>query len=180
MSHDMLYDGQTLKWTGNGSFKATSGFRNDYTKENYQDPSYQCTPEKGPVPEGNYYIPVIEGKYAKDDGKGICRLNPSWHIEKIPRGEMAGPMCEPAWANWGFNRVRFVAADQATKNVCQPTMRDGFYLHDSTKGFSHGCIEVEGKFFNILRAYIKKSDDKRLKLKIQYVPGRSTNGGTKK
>ena len=144
----------------------------------YQVPKNQCIPERGPVPEGNYYIPLIEGSYAEDDGNGICQLKPSWRIEQIPRGESAGE-CEPYWANWGHNRVRFEPNDKATKEKCKPG-RSGFYLHDSTKGYSHGCIEVEQRFFDALRVYIKTGKDKKLLLKIRYTPGMKTNGGTLK
>lgn len=68
--------------------------------------------------------------------------------------------------------------DDVTKRSCLPIKRGGFYLHDSTKGYSHGCIEVEGAFFTQLRAYIKINKEKRLKLQIKYSGG-STYGGTK-
>lgn len=84
----LVYDGTKLTWIGKGVFKATSGM------EGFQLPKDQCLPERGPVPEGNYYIPLIEGTYAVDDGSGICQLKPSWRLEKIPRGKEAGE-CEP-------------------------------------------------------------------------------------
>jgi hypothetical protein len=171
MAYDLLYDGMKLIWSGKGSFKATSGM------PGHQIPSDQCLPDRGPVPEGNYYIPLIEGSQAIDDGSGVCNLEPSWQIQSIPRGTSAGS-CEPYWANWGHNRVRFEPADRATKNTCTPIKRGGFYLHDSTKGFSHGCIEIDGLFFTQLRAFIKINKKSRLKLKIKYIGG-STNGGTK-
>ena len=166
----LFFDGTTLTWKGKGIFKATSGMTH------FQMPKNQCIPDRGPVPEGNYYIPLIKGDYAKDDGNGICQLKPSWQIEKIPRGSKAGA-CEPFWANWGNNRVRFEPSDVGTKNKCKPS-RSGFYLHDSTKGFSHGCIEVEESFFNSLRGYIKSNRNKKLLLNIKYTPGIQTNGGT--
>jgi hypothetical protein len=171
MALDMLYNGQQIDWFGHGTFKATSGM------PGYQQPSFQCEKERGPVPEGNYYIPLIEGGVAKDDGTGVCRLKPSWQIEKILRGVAAG-VCEPYWANWGNNRVRFEPADITTKQKCH-IVRSGFYLHDSTKGYSHGCIEVQLGFFSELRIYLKRNPAKtQLALKIKYIPGRSTNGGT--
>ncbi len=170
MAIDVIFNGQELHWFGHGTYKATSGM------PNFQQPSFQCEEGRGPVPEGNYYIPLIEGGVAQDDGSGICRLKPSWQIEKIPRGASAGP-CEPYWANWGHNRVRFEPADSATKHKCS-IQRGGFYLHDSTKGFSHGCIEVQESFFSALRVFLKRTDKTRLTLKIEYIPGRRTNGGT--
>ncbi|HCG8477108.1 TPA: DUF2778 domain-containing protein [Vibrio parahaemolyticus] len=166
----LVYTGTELKWHGRGTFKATSGMAG------YQYPEDQCVPDKGPVPEGKYYIPLILGALAEDDGSGFCVLKPSWQVQEIPRGESAGE-CDPYWANWGYNRVRFEPYDEVTKKRCRPS-RSGFYLHDSTKGYSHGCIEVEGRFFNELRAFIKKTDDRKLMLSIKYQPNVKTNGGT--
>jgi len=171
MIYQLTYDGAKLSWHGKGVYKASSGM------PGYQKSTEQCLPNKGPVPEGSYYIPLIEGAAATDDGTGTCNLSPSWQIQTIPRGSAAG-VCEPYWANWGNNRVRFEPADDVTKRSCLPIKRGGFYLHDSTKGYSHGCIEVEGAFFTQLRAYIKINKEKRLKLQIKYSGG-STYGGTK-
>ncbi len=89
---DLYYDGTKLTWKGQGSFKATSGMAG------FQMPKHQCIPERGPVPEGKYYVPLIAGDFAEDDGNGICQLKPSWQIQHIPRGVKAGT-CEPYWAN---------------------------------------------------------------------------------
>ncbi len=169
--NDIVYDGQLLTWNGHGVYKATSGMKGS------QHPSKQCVKETGPVPEGTYYIPLIDGGYAKDNGAGVCQLEPSWQIQRIPRGPKAGA-CEPYWANWGKNRVRFEPNDIKTKNACSPH-RNGFYLHDSVKGFSHGCIEVEVNFFTELRMHLKTKTNNKLILKIEYTKGRVTNGGTK-
>jgi hypothetical protein len=170
MVHELLYNGKELTWKSQ-SYKASSGMKS------YQLSKHQCLPDRGPVPEGNYYIPLIEGGAATDDGTGRCNLSPSWQIQTIPRGAAAGA-CEPFWANWGHNRVRFEPADTATKIVCRPIKRGGFYLHDSTKGYSHGCIEVERALFTKLRAYIKISKKSHLNFKVKYSGG-STYGGTK-
>ena len=167
---DLFYDGTKVTWKSKGEFKATSGM------VGYQMPKDQCLQERGPVPEGNYYVPLIAGTFAEDYGKGQCQLKPSWQIQRIPRGDKAG-RCDPYWANWGNNRVRFEPNDESTKNKCDPS-RSGFYLHDSTKGFSHGCIEVEQRFFDILWAYVKVHGGEKLLLMIQYAPGLKTNGGT--
>lgn len=121
MTDELKYDGKTLTWTGRGTFKASSGMPSrQLSKE-------QCLPDRGPVPEGDYYIPLIIGGLATDDGTGRCNLSPSWQIQAIPRGAAAGA-CEPYWANWGHNRVRFEPADVATKNACLPIKRRRFLL----------------------------------------------------
>lgn len=55
---------------------------------------------------------------------------------------------------------------------------DGFYLHDSVKGFSHGCIKAETKLFKH-RDYHSSTKKKSTILKVNYVAGRTTNGGIK-
>ncbi len=52
--------------------------------------------------------------------------------------------------------------------------------HDSTKGYSHGCIEVEGRLFSMLENYRRSSKKNTMTIKVAYVKGRPTNGGTKK
>jgi hypothetical protein len=168
---DLVYNGVMLIWQGKSIYRATSGM------PGHQTPSDQCLKDKGPVPEGNYSLTVSIGGAAKDDGTGRCKLEPSWKIQSIIRGTDAGE-CEPYWANWGENRIRFEPTDASTRTACNP-VRSGFYLHDSTKGYSHGCIEVEGRFFNDLRNYAKARTSKKLTLQIKYLPLLETNGGTK-
>jgi hypothetical protein len=168
----MIYDGQTVNWSGIGTFKATSGL------PGFQTPKNSCLPDSGPIPEGLYKVFISDQGTAKDDGSGYCGLTPSWGIQKIPRGPAAGS-CEPYWANWGRNRARMEPADIPTKNRCAPLMRGGLYLHDSTKGFSHGCIEVETRLFPVLMNYNKRTSKNTLILKVSYASRSSTNGGTK-
>lgn len=167
---DLVFNGNQLQWHGKGAFKASSGM------QGAQQPSLQCLPEKGPVPEGTYYLSLMLGGAAEDDGSGVCQLKPSWQIQTIPRGAAAGS-CDPYWANWGSNRVRFEPADNATRTKCKPS-RSGFYLHDSTKGYSHGCIEVQEAFFVLLRAHAGSTNKKRLTLRVTYKGVSSTYGGT--
>jgi hypothetical protein len=65
-----------------------------------------------------------------------------------------------------------------------PDARGGFYIHDSAKGYTHGCIEVEPRFFNVLRHVIATTHSPhgkvkdRLNLLVKYLPGQTTNGRT--
>jgi hypothetical protein len=182
----LQYNGKWVYWYNGGSkedaFKATSGM------VNFQEPKHQCVKDAGPVPPGKYFLLLNENKrdpFAKEDGKGQCNLKAGWGIQQIPRGgdATAKPSggeageCESYWANWGQNRVRIDPADAKTKTFCKPA-RSGFYLHDSIKGYSHGCIEVEGRFFTKLRTFAKKNPGKKMYITIAYTES-STNGGTK-
>lgn len=171
MIPDMTYDGQVLTWGGHGKFRATSGM------PGHQTPDESCTPDAGPVPPGLYKVFLANQGTAKDDGRNMCNLAPSWGIQQIPRGEAAGS-CEEYWANWGTYRARMEAADTATRNRCS-VVRGGFYLHDSIKGFSHGCIEVEQRIFPLLLGFARSSGRSTVLLRVEYVGNRATNGGTK-
>lgn len=170
MTPDLDFDGQILRWRTQ-TYRATSGL------SGHQYPRYQCTMDAGPVPDGLYKVYLTDAGQAKDDGKGVCNLEPAWGIQTIPRGSAAGA-CEPYWANWGYNRVRLEPADAQTRHACSP-QRGGFYLHDSAKGYSHGCIEVEHSFFVQLRAESTLHPGGHLILKVHYVADRITNGGTR-
>lgn len=171
MTQYMTYDGQTLHWPGHGTFRATSGMPGS------QIPSESCARDVGPVPPGRYKLYLADQGVAQDDGRGACALQPSWGIQSIPRGAAAGD-CERYWSQWGDNRARMEPADTATRNRCSP-IRGGFYLHDSTKGFSHGCIEVEGRIFPLLRTYARDArGSSTIIIKVEYVAERPTNGGT--
>ena len=138
MKAELLYNGSLVTWVGKRVYRATSGM------PGHQVPTDQCLPDRGPVPEGLYKLFIQDLGTAVDKGKNQCALKPAWGIQKIPRGAAAGA-CDPYWANWGYNRVRMEPADKATRQRCAPLKRSGFYMHDSVKGFSHGCIEVDKK-----------------------------------
>lgn len=88
MKVDLTYDGHFIKWKDKSlTFKASSGL------PGHQIPGEQCTPDMGPLPEGLYKIYLADHGMAKDNGKGISALMPSWGIQEIPRGVKAGP-CE--------------------------------------------------------------------------------------
>jgi hypothetical protein len=167
----MHYDGQVLDWPGHGKFRASSGM------PGHQVPDAFCAGDSGPIPPGFYKVLLADRGQAQDDGRGICAIQPAWGVQSIPRGAAAGE-CEPYWANWGWNRARMEPADAATRTRCAPA-RSGFYLHDSIKGYSHGCIEVEGRIFPLLRTYVRSSQRASMILMVEYAPDRSTNGGTR-
>jgi len=72
-----------------------------------------------------------------------------------------------------------VAVYLATKSRCSPVMRGCFYIHDSTKGYSRGCIEVEPRIFPLLRDFNITTRKNMIIIKVKYKKGVATNGGTK-
>lgn len=203
MKEYLEYDGQELHWHHDDgtteTFAATSGFlgfdEDTGIFVGYQEPKQQCVRDRGPIPEGTYYLRLSEDPdgYADHDGSLGCNLQAGSGIQRIPRGGTGtgsttvaptateANSCEPYWANWGSNRVRLEPADSKTTNACSPR-RGGFYLHDSTKGFTHGCVEVDTLFFVKLRAFVpvaRRRKLRRLTLKVRYIHS-TTEGATKK
>ncbi len=163
-------------------FKATAGLAGVYPdgkKVDFQNSAYQCYKEEGPIPRGRYKLFLKnDDNKAKRKTSGSCDLKSAKYIQKIPFGDEAKD-CKDTWALWGKNRVRLYADDSDAKRLC-PIRRDGFYIHDSTKGYTHGCIETETRFFDRLREYVTKTKEESMILVVNYFPNSSTYGGTYK
>ncbi|HTN76402.1 MAG TPA: tlde1 domain-containing protein [Pirellulaceae bacterium] len=183
----MKFTGQQLVWDGVGAWNATSGM------PGHQNSLEQHLSDKGPIPEGEYYVPLALGGNAKvttykkkpDGSISEAKLDTRAAIESLQCIAMPGSPTEVLiFENWGSNRVRLQKVKVKHRKAAH---RDGFYLHDSTKGFSHGCIEIDTSFFSSLRAYAAKNGktSKVVKLIVDYGPdaltkGVSTLGSTKK
>jgi hypothetical protein len=172
---DMLYDGDELDWYGVSVYRATSGLPGS------QSADKQTVKDNGPVPEGNYSLVLKESGTARVVNIAKNQLDTREGIESLV--DMPGPdgrLYESA--AWGTNRVRLriIRIDNP-----RARHRNGFYLHDSTKGYSHGCIEVEPRFFVRLRQMAvdesaKPRGRKHLYLRVKYPTAtESTYGGTK-
>jgi|688.fasta_scaffold729437_1 hypothetical protein len=183
---DLKYNGTVLDWSSIGKWKATSGM------PGFQNSLEQFKMDKGPIPEGQYLVPLKIGGNAtlvnpKRDAAGNItesQLDIRSEIESLqcitdPRDHSKVVL----FSNWGSNRVRLTR--QRVKHP-RAAHRGGFYLHDSTKGYSHGCIEVQTAFFTSLRDFSKKNSKRHfLILEVNYGPhsltgaGVSTYGDTK-
>lgn len=171
---DMLYDGDDVDWYGVGKFNATSGL------SGHQIASEQTVSDTGPIPEGLYWFSLKIAGTARVVNLAASQLDTAQGIESLDR--MPGPdgnfYESPAW---GKNRVRLNALFISNPRARH---RGGFYLHDSTKGYTHGCIEVDPRFFTRLRQFAadeaaKRNGRKSLVLKVKYPSGSaSTYGGT--
>lgn len=81
---------------------------------------------------------------------------------------------------WGNQRVRLEAVD-----VPETYGRDknSFYFHDSSKGFTHGCVEIESEFFNDLREFIANNKKEgtmvpSLEIQVKYEKPNDPNSRT--
>jgi L,D-transpeptidase catalytic domain len=187
----IYYDGTKLFWLKDGktaaSFDASSGHGFDLSSDDFQKPSKQCVPWEGSIPEGTYRLDTwINSKVPDYTVKnGACDLNRQHGVQKVPKEKKMKPTGSGGSCIhlWGPNRVNLHPHDQQTRTACTPR-RNGFYLHDSKKGGSSGCIEIGASFFKMLREWVKKNNPKNEKkqlllLAVKYL-GTTTRGNTKK
>ena len=165
------------------TYKATSGLNiattTDGRKIDCQYAKYQNVKNGGPTPEGHYYINLKPSpdRIAKANPKtGELLCSPEGGIEKIPdyyRRE-DGAIC--SYSDWGKHRAKL---DPIYVSGASTRDNNSFYMHDSVKGYTHGCLEVEDNFFDDLMEYGK--DNSRIDVIIEYPgPEHNTNGGTGK
>jgi len=180
MIENLLFNGINLIWitNNNKTYKATSGL------PRWQHPKFQQVREKGPTPEGLYSVAIFYNGIAEIGSASSCQLKSGWGIQNVP-GEGAATSRDNEdcwdnyWVNWGTTRLQFAAVKGAANAAPH---RSGFYIHNSQKGYSHGCIEVENAFFEDMAIYIKSvSQIHHLRLRVRYLSDNMvTNGGTGK
>jgi len=177
---DLFYDGTHVYWYGVGNFKQT--FKATSGLPGHQSAAEQTTSDTGPIPEGRYTISIKLAGTAHVVNVAKGKLDTNQGIENLE--QMPGPDGNFYEApNWGKNRVRLTP--QIIVNA-KARHRGGFYLHDSQKGFSHGCIEVQPTFFVKLRQYAaEQAKDPKgrrtLTLLVKYPDAKaSTYGSTDK
>lgn len=158
------------------SFAATSG------APCYQNSKYQTISGKGSTPEGLYKINLSDpNQMAKVDMKNGELLHGDG-IERIPESwPTINPNIYYTYQDWGKHRARLIPIDVKTNRD-----ENSFYMHDSEKGYTHGCIEIGPRFFEVLLDYIKNNtNEKNIEVFIEVLvnydsKNQSTNGGTKK
>ena len=193
----ILATGNKVYWYGGkvgnkrnliSTYKATSEFRGpDQNGKmwNLQKAKYQNVRNGGPTPEGRYHINLIPdpSRIAETDLKtGELKRNLDGGIEKIPESVDNPNNPGRVWhyPDWGENRA-YLAPDVVTGAKDSERDNKSYYFHDSQKGYTHGCTEVEKGLFDKLNDYRDKGNTK-IDVIIDYGknPNHSTNGGTKK
>ncbi|MEV0621403.1 hypothetical protein AB0I81_49305 [Nonomuraea sp. NPDC050404] len=183
---DLVYTGKLIHWRNSVPatlktplpllFSASSG------AEGHQFGRQQFLENEGPLPEGLYtFLTHVDPeqnsvKAANKLGERAVTNNYRQGIQFLP---MDGSV--PKYPAWGTMRVRLTQIKGDT--LGRP---GGYFLHNSQKGYSHGCIEV-GKtaggvdFFNALLIHAR-SPARRPKLTVLVTysyPEQSTRGKTK-
>lgn len=178
---ELVYNGVQLEWSGHGKWKATSGVGD------YQTPEHQSRAGEGPIPEGLYDVSLTLGNAARP--KGVKKpehsviYEPAFAIQEMPTNFLVpGERIPFSHDNaWGCHRVGLKVVRFKDPEKCGH--RYGFYIHDSTKGYTAGCIETEPEFFLALIPFAQQQQKqagglKVLKLLVDYTGQTKTNGGT--
>jgi hypothetical protein len=175
---ELFYNGILLEWAGHGKWKATSGVGD------YQKPEHQAKKDKGPIPAGLYDVPLILGGAAVPSGhlNFTVHYKPSLTIQEMPTDFYVPGNPTPFVQDtaWGCHRVGLKIIQFDDPEKCGH--RSGFYIHDSQKGYSKGCIETEKEFFEQLIPFAQQQRRSggvaALKLRVNYAGQTTTNGGT--
>lgn len=155
--------------------KATSGL------PGYQLKKYQERPYKniGPIPEDDYTVNLVPdpNRIAQvDPNTGDLIRHPQGGIERIPSVyylRRGGRVFRVTYEPWGTWRARLQAKKGAYKYG-----RGLSYLHNSRKGYTHGCVETCNKLLNLLLEY-RKQGNNYIDVRVNYTDP-TTYGGTDK
>ena len=158
-------DKSTLLYT----YNASSGLYED--NNDYRQAKYQNIPDKGPTPEGEYFIKLTPSpdRIAKASPKnGELLRSKQGGIEKIPQQFTTEDGTTYEYTGWGNMRA-LLQPYSGKVTGAEHSERDNYsyYIHDSQKCYTHGCTEVESKFFDQLKAY-RDAGNKKIDIIIEY------------
>jgi hypothetical protein len=169
----MEYTGQSLQWyAGNPGNRATILLRCAATSGlvNFQEPRFADRRDVGPVPQGWYTIDLRPDPWRVATIGPTNELNSSVGIQRIPRRGNDGlplTVIPNAWGTW-----------RARLEPSQASGRDNFYLHNSQKGETHGCIETCDDVFQEMLRYRMIANS--IRVHVDYRGATSTRGPTRK
>ncbi len=180
----LIYSGEKLSWAGVGEWAATSGM------VGFQSADQQHIVDRGPIPEGKYTLSLKIGgnatitSYKTDKTGRISEAHLDIRSEiqsltciKNPADKKDDPNDDTViMNNWGSNRVRLARVQLFSKNTAY---RGGFYIHDSSKGFTHGCIEVAQGLFDVLRQHATNNKNQTAMSLLVLYTDDTTSGKTK-
>lgn len=132
----------------------------------YQVARDQQLQGKGPIPEGDYLVNLELDPTRRVTMDADGQTSQSTGIQQMLTKDN---IVNLAWGRW---RARL-------EKVKVTTSRDNFYLHDSYKGHSHGCIETESSLYYFLYS-LHAQGYALIKVMVRYPTlNTRTNGGTK-
>jgi RHS repeat-associated protein len=152
------------------SCKATSGL------SGFQAPQNTGLRDKGPIPEGDYSVNLAPdpNRVARaDPNSGELTPHKDGGIEMIPKSYIRKDGSEVSYPGWGTWRAKL-----NPKSKTDTKKRSSFYLHNSKKGYSHGCIETCDGLLKAMKEY-RDAGNKGIDVRVGYSDS-STYGGTDK
>jgi hypothetical protein len=168
------------------TYPATSGlFYKDPNGHviDYQHPKYTGVKGMGPIPAGRYRINLVPDPHrmAKVNGRtGELYWNPRGGIERIPETVPAVGQPGYEWRFDGWGTIRALLTPSPRNDMKGRYPADRFYVHNSHKGYTHGCVETSNEFFNRLLAYRSQHpEQKQFHFFVRYT-GSSTRGATER
>jgi RHS repeat-associated protein len=143
-----------------------------------QNPAYQNRPEghpkgAGPLPAGLYQINLVPDPRRLatwDDETGD--LAPGSGVQQVPRSSLSRAGVSDLRTGWGKHRARLNPVD-----VPNLYGRGNFYLHDSHKGHTNGCVESCETLFDRLEVY-RQAGNRSIDFRVRYT-GTTTLGNTR-
>jgi RHS repeat-associated protein len=173
----ILSTGDKVHWYGGDygnksdlidTFNARSGYKDTKTGENYQMAKYQGIANRGPTVEGEYELNLtLDPNRDAIKIKGEEKFERGSGIEQIPTEYL-----ELAQA-WGSERIRLEPVLPHEEYGNEDRDIESFYFHSSYKDSTHGCIEVEERFFDKLKEYRNEmidegNEDIKIKVMVEY------------
>lgn len=171
----LLYDGTKLYWYG-GEYGDKSELKRTYKassgKPGSQKASKQRDKENGPIPEGKYTINLVPDPMDPSQRVGPAMTPKEGSgIQQVYWFEKGVKVTSEAW---GTMRVRLDPVEGT--NTFD---RQNFYIHNSKKGFTSGCIESLQAPGDIWVFRDRNPETPFLEVLVDYPsPKASTNGHT--
>lgn len=131
---------------------------------------YQNLEDLGPLPEGNYSLDLtLNPNRIAEHYEVSGETKRGFGIQKLPSNYINSKGYYIDYSNWGNTKARLTMISGNSYG------RDNFYIHNSTKGYSHGCLEVGSGFFPKLIEYAQHYNT--IILKVQYPSSNSPTLG---
>jgi hypothetical protein len=173
------YTGRQLTWYGGDTGDRSRALRTCAATSGLPDFQFiflQNNKDAGPLPGGLYSINLAPDPYRIARGNGVTGdlySNSQGGIEQIPgsipvTGDSSRVWTYPGWGTW---RARLNPIQ-----VPNTYGRSNFYLHNSHKGFTHGCVESCDDLLNDLIRY-RAEGNQSIDFRIRY-QSMFTNGAT--
>ena len=136
-----------------------------------QDKSKVGEPDKGPVPPGDYSVNLVPNPARVAPASPVTgELTPGNGMEQIPPSYTTRSGKTYTYPGWGSWRAR-LNPKKGTKTYG----RSSFYLHDSNKSYTHGCIETCKDLLDELKK-LRAAGDKNIDVRVDYTDPTTVGG----